>query len=96
VAALLALVRNGNFESRAIHKPYSSLSRIPFGRPHNWRKLAKERELVAATAYHLGDHLGDVDKKVQWNLEYDIGLRGELANKTATIEAGGRDMYVLL
>ncbi len=53
-------------------------------------ELAKERELVAITCYHLGGN-----ETVKWTLKYDAGLRGELVNRTATIEAYGRDMYVL-
>jgi hypothetical protein len=90
VTTLLASARNGSYlASQPVHKPYPSLPLVPIGRPQNWEELAAERELVAITCYHLGG-----DENVQWTLEYDAGLRGQLANRLATIKACGRDMYV--
>lgn len=91
MAAILTSARDGKFQpSIPVHKQYPSLSLVPLGRPQNWKELAKERELVAITCYHLGG-----DKNVNWTLQYDTGLRGEMANQTANIKACGQDMYVI-
>jgi hypothetical protein len=90
VAAFLSSARDGEFQtSTPIHKEYSTLSLIPSGRPDNWKELAKEREIVAITCYHLGG-----DENVKWTLDYNAGLRGDLVDQTASINACGRDMYV--
>jgi hypothetical protein len=94
VAAILAAARGGQIQTSEpirYYKPYSSLFLVPLGRTPYWKELVKKQELVTFTSYHLFG-----DKKVNWTLQYDIGLREEMTNQTASIKACGKDMYVIL
>jgi hypothetical protein len=80
----------GEYRSSGFHRVERNKDGSQLPRAKDWREFANGDGVPLIFCHHLGSDVAD-----KWGMKYDKGLRGEETGEFESVNADGRDVYVL-